>query len=150
MQVFLFLALLVVVKANAQPVAMLDKEWKEPIALAMPLAEPIDYHFFPVYKADIDSVIILTEWFIELLGQKEEAQTLNQIKNAGASKFIAFTNQKGSLIRFQLNLITRCGQAGYKMELVNLNDGHKQRLQKLRAFLAYLRNNRFLLDEAPL
>lgn len=145
MALLLFLLLAVGAIANAQPLVVLDKEWKEPLTLTEHKGQPLDWQHFPVYQADIDAVIGWTKWFIEALEEGRQMTAINEIKEAGASRFIGFTNSYRKNPGFQLNLVTRCGNLGYSMALVETSDGRKKGLQKLRAFLDYLRNNRFLV-----
>jgi len=146
MPLLLLLLLAAATGAQAQNLVLLDKEWREPLSLATAESNPVDHHLFPVYQSDIDSVIELTEWYIHALEDSRHTPNINHIKSAGASKFVASTNLAGNKTTFQLNLVTRCGQSGYSMPLVDGSDGPKKRLQKLRAFLDYLRNNQFLVS----
>lgn len=148
MPILFFLLLAISSAAYTQPIVLLDKALKEPLSVSTPAAETVDFHFFPIYQSDIDSVMKVTEWFIQALEESRTIPIINETKNAGASRFLANTGLFEKIPGFRLNLVTRCGQSGYCMELVGPKDGHKKRLQKLRAFLDYLRNNQFLV-EAP-
>lgn len=148
MPYLLLLLLATSTAAFSQSIVLLVKEFKEPLSFSDPSDETVDLHFFPIYQSDIDSVMKVTEWFIQALEESRTVPVINATKNAGASRFLANTGTFEKVPGFQLNLTTRCGQSGYCMQLVGPKDGHKKRLQKLRAFLDYLRNNQFLV-EAP-
>lgn len=149
MPLLLLLLLATTTAAIAQPIVLLDKDLKEPLTIVTPSNESVGYDYFPIYKSDIDSIMKVTEWFIQALEESHPVPTINTIKNVGASRFFAISGLFERSPGFKLNLVTRCGQTGYCMELVDQKDGRKKRLQKLRAFLDYLRNNRFLV-EAPI
>ena len=149
MPLFIFLLLAISSAAYTQQIVLLDKELREPISISTPAEETVGFHYFPIYQSDIDTIMKVTEWFIHALEESRTIPVINETKNAGASRFLANTGVFEKTPGFRLNLVTRCGQSGYCMELIKPKDGHKKRLQKLRAFLDYLRNNQFLL-EAPL
>ncbi len=145
MPLFILICLLSCCSAAAQSIVLVDKAFREPFTLAAEGDAHLNPRFLPVYTQDIDSVMSITAWYIEMLEAKEPGLDLSQIKKAGASKFIGQRTVKGGVHQFRLNLVTLCGQAGYSLQLVENEDGHKKRLQKLRAFYDYLRNNRFLV-----
>ena len=146
MLVIILLLLATATAAQTQPVILLDKEWKEPLTVVSETERPSNLQFFPVYKSDIDTVIKMMEWFIQACEESRTFPEINGIKEAGASRFVSAAGVFGKMPGFKLNLVTHCGHEAYCMELVTLTDGRKKRLQKLRAFLYYLRNNRFLVD----
>ncbi|MGV3656316.1 MAG: hypothetical protein ACO1NX_00120, partial [Chitinophagaceae bacterium] len=107
MPLFILICLLSCCSAAAQSIVLMDKEFREPLALAAPGDSPVDPRFLPVYTQDIDSVMSITAWYIQMLEEKEPGLELSQIREAGASKFIGQCSAKGGIQQFRLNLVTR-------------------------------------------
>lgn len=134
--------------AGAQQLVLIDKQLKNPITVVQQVnGERLNGRLFPVYGTDLDSIMLVTNWFIQQLDDSRLAPSESTIKTVGQSRFIAQASSNGNVQYYTIQLITRTGNEGYVFELINNKDGHKKRVQKLRTFLDYLRNNQLLLAE---
>jgi hypothetical protein len=150
MKCALNLLLLLPLFCGAQEIALLDRHFKEPVRLSGALTSETLYHSFPVHRADLDSVIRITENLLSALHSSKPPKDNNLFLQAGHSLFAIRTWNAGAHSTHSVVLSTLLGNKGATLALVSENDGTKKAARKLLVFLDYLKNNRPVLAEGRL
>jgi hypothetical protein len=68
-----------------------------------------------------------------------------QLLLAGHSQFACTIQGSGENHTFSIVLNTRSGNVGASLDLVEKRDGNRKAVQKIQAFLDYLKNNRHIV-----
>lgn len=146
MKTCLFLLLAISRFAVAQDIALIDRHFKNPMSVTKKLTvEQLSGKQFPVYIADLDSVIRLTETLSEYINAGIVHEPDMQIFQVGSSHFAINTERKGVYNMYSIFLSTKAGNVGASIELVKRGDGNKKAVQRLQVFLDYLKNNRHMI-----
>lgn len=130
----------------AQPYALLHRQLLNPVEVTQQLEwSNIAPQYFPVHTTDLDAMIHVLNRYIDSLDEKQNKFTEKEIKIGHSRMLIRPGDKKGQ--GWSVLMFTRAKDYGYTFELANKTEGKKRALQKMKAFLYYLRNNRFLVHE---
>ena len=147
MKYFLVLLCILPFAAKAQPYVLLDRQLKMPVELKYELAtNKIASFYFPVHQQDLDAMIEAVHYYINYLDGGKNPPINEELK-LGHSRMVVKNKTELDARGFSIYLTTRAKDSGYSLELVHKNDTKRKGLQKMKAFLYYLRNNRFLVKE---
>jgi hypothetical protein len=143
---YLFLILLSLpFMAYAQSYALLHRQMLHPVSVTNQLeSDSIPGHYFPVYTTDLDAMIHVLDQYIDSMDQREYTLFEKEVSFGHSRLLIHKLNKKPGR---SITLSTRAKDRGFVLELVHKNDSKRHALQKMKAFLYYLRNNRFLVQE---
>lgn len=131
--------------AFTQPIALLDRAFKKPVTVTKALSTTqLSGRQFPIYTADLDTVIQVTEQLARYIDTGAVRPPDMQMLAAGHSLFAVTTNQAGVYNNYTVFLSTRSGNLGATLELVKHGYGNRKAVQQLRLFLDYLKNNRHI------
>lgn len=145
MKTLIFLLSFLPVTTIAQDMLLLDRNFRSPVEVVNADTDSnVEGQLFPLYNADLDSIITFTQELITQFDISRNVPSESYIKQFGHSYFIAQASQNGTLTQYYIRLITRSGNTNYAIRLIDKEDGQKRRVQKLKVFLDYLRNNRVL------
>jgi hypothetical protein len=147
---FGLMLLLLPLFCDAQEIALLDRHFKKPVLYTNSLQGDALYRCFPVYRADLDSVIQVTETLLSSVQAGKPPEPDAVFLPAGHSFFAVRTWKTGAYTNYFVVLSTRSGDKGATLELLSEQDGNKKAAQKLLVFLDYLKNNRHLTTTEPL
>lgn len=132
--------------AYAQSIALLDREFKNPITVTETLTrDQLSGRTFPIYTADLDVVIRLTEKLARSLVSGTQPLSGMELLPAGHSHIAVATQRTGAHTTYSVSLSTRSGDVGTFLQLVKRNQGNKRAVQELLLFLDYLKNNRHMV-----
>lgn len=146
MKTVLFLFLFISRVAVAQEIALLDRAFKNPMALTQKLTiEQLGGKQFPVYKADLEAVIRLMENLSRYINTGTVHETATQLLPAGHSNLTVAMQRTGAYCTYTVFVNTRSNDIGASLEVVKSGSGNKKALQQLQAFLDYLKNNRHII-----
>ena len=144
MLVFLFL---LPIAAKTQPYVLLDRQFKMPVELKYELeSNKIAPFYFPVHQQDLDAMIEAVDYYIKYLDGKQNPLVNDELK-LGHTRMVVKNKTEVNARGFSIHFTTRAKENGFSLELVHKNDTKRRGLQKMKAFLYYLRNNRFLVKE---
>lgn len=145
MKTTLFLCLLVSRFAAAQDIALLDRGLKNPMTVTNQLTqEQLVSGQFPIYTADLDSVIRLTEALARYINTGAVQKACVQVFPVGRSYFAVTTQAGGAYSTYAIILNTLSGVMGATLEVVKQGAGNKKAMRQLQVFLDYLKNNRHI------
>jgi hypothetical protein len=144
---FLLLLLLPCV-ALAQDIALLDRDFKNPIAVTQTVtAAQLSNKLFPVYTTDLDTMVRVLENLARTINTGEVHEPAMQLLPVGHSQFTINTERMGSFNTYAIYLSTRTGDLGASLELVKRGEGNRKTLENLFLFLDYLKNNRHFAEK---
>lgn len=147
MKHFFLIFFLIPFIAQAQPYVLLDRGMKMPVELKSELeAQKIAPFYFPVHQQDLDAMIEAVDHYIKFFDRLQNPEINENIQLGNSRMRINYRNEKDAK-GFCIYLTTRAKDCGFSLELVGKNDTRRRGLQKMKAFLYYLRNNRFLVNE---
>jgi hypothetical protein len=130
----------------AQTYALLDRQMMQPVEVTDTLESgKIAWLYFPVNTTDLDLMIKTLDQFIEILDRSANSLLETEIQ-LGSSRMLIHKGNKHDM-RLSILLFTRAKDHGFTMQLVQETDSKRRALQKMKTFLYYLRNNRFLVRE---
>lgn len=131
--------------ALAQTIALLDRNFKIPVAVTETLTrEQLSGKWFPVYIADLDTMIQLVEALARSVNHRTLPPSYAQVIQAGHSHVAVTTERSGGYTTCSIALATRCGNIGAVLQLVRKEDSNRKAAQLLLAFLDYIKNNRHI------
>lgn len=142
------LFLMLPILAGAQSIVLLDRAYKSPITVTETITQGQSGKWFPVYIADLDKVIRLTEQLAASINRGTIVSSSLQILPVGHSHFAITMQHAGAYSSYSISLATRSGNVGTFLQLVTQNQGSKKALQELLLFLDYLKNNRHIVGGA--
>jgi hypothetical protein len=127
---------------GAQEIILLDRHFKEPIQFTRSFTREALNSNFPVYRADIDAIIHITETLLAAIRSGNKPEQGARILQAGHSRLTILGRSSGIYSTQLVVLTSRSGNKGATLELLTEKDGTKKAAQKLLVFLDYLKNNR--------
>jgi len=127
---------------GAQEIVLLDRRFKEPVLFAGSFTHEALNTNFPVYRADVDAVINITETLLAAIRSGKKPEQGARILQAGHSRLTIHSRNSGVYSTQLVVLTSRSGNKGATLELLTEKDGTKKAAQKLLVFLDYLKNNR--------
>lgn len=151
MKRFLLLLLLLPYCMAAQEVILVDRNLKAAM-LPMPdgAVQRWAYRWFPVYVADLDSVIQVAESLVRLINESTAQEAVGQLWPAGHTRFAVNVQRTGSSYTYSIFVSTRLGDVGTTLDLVKRQSSSRRAVQQLLQFLDYLKNNRHLIERPSL
>jgi len=148
MKTVILLLLLVPCFARAQDIALVDRELKGPMTVTRNLTlRDLSSKLFPIYRADLDSIIHITESLISFIKNRTTREPNMQLVPVGHSQFAITTERSGEYNSYMVFLNTRSNNLGATLELVSRGDNNRRAVQQLLQFLDYLKNNRHMIEE---
>ena len=148
MKTAVLLLLLVPGWVSAQDIVLVDRNLKRPMSLTRTLTpRQLMGNVFPIYRADLDSVIQVTESLTSFINTGVVHEANMQLLTVGHSQFAVTTRRTGTFNSYIIYLNTRSGNIGTSLELVGREDNNRQALQQLLLFMDYLKNNRNIVAE---
>jgi hypothetical protein len=145
MKTVFFVLLLLPGIALAQTIALLDRNFKKPIAVTETLTrEQLSGKWFPIYVTDLDTVIKVAEALAHAISNGTLPPSNTQLIQAGHSHFAVAAQRTGGYTTCNIALATQSGNMGATLLLVRKEDSNRKAAQLLLLFLDYIKNNRHM------
>lgn len=143
-----FVLLLLPCWVAAQEIALVDRNLKRPMTLTRKLTpSQLMGRVFPIYKADLDSVIKVVESLSKFINTGAVHDANMQLLPVGHSQFAITTRRSGPSNSYIVLLNTRAGNVGASFQLVKQNDNNRKAVHQLLLFVDYLKNNRHIMEK---
>lgn len=147
MKMGILLLLLLPGFAYAQTIALLDRAFKNPVTVTETVtSQQLSGKWFPVYIADFENVIRLTERLVRSINNRTLPSSGTQVLGVGHSRVAITAHGTGVHTTYSIFLSTRSGNIGASLQLVKRDEGNRKAVQELLLFLDYLKNNRHMLE----
>lgn len=137
--------------ASSQDYLLLDRNWKKPATIADSFTkDDINNGRYPIYKADLDSLIIITKEFRNLKNDGINRRYFNpELMKAGNFHYTIDNIRRTYGDGYEINLVSNVPDGSYTLKLSDSRLLLPKNQEWIRKFISYLELTKKSLNAQP-